>query len=306
MTFEQISCFIKLLECGGSFTDTARALNTSQPTVSRVMRQLQDSLGDDVPLFETAGRRKKLTPYGQLLGRELLSLREKWEEIPKRLREEAGSAVVEPVALGAGQTAAKYLLPELIRDFKKDNPAVAITLRVELWEDTLKGLRSGELDFALRSVEDDLPQDLKFRPTHDYEHVIIAPKNHPIGRAKQINLEALAPYPFIAPGKTTRGWRALDAAFGREGLDCTLGMTVGGWDLVKLYVECGLGMIALVPEMCIEPRDRRKLIIRHTDHPYLRGRYGIVTKKGRFLSRSARQLIRMIDPAQKQRELKLK
>ncbi|MFC1678799.1 LysR family transcriptional regulator [Elusimicrobiota bacterium] len=294
MQREHISTFLKVVECDCNFTSAAKALHTSQPSVTRLMKALQATIGRDVPLFETRGRRKTLTGYGEKLCELLGPLKESLDEIPKRLRDEADSGVRDPVTVAAGMTAARYLLPKEILKFKRRNKGVGVSVRVELWADTLKGLRSGDLDFALRSSAT-IPHDMVFWVTESFEHKLIAPRRHPITKIQRVTLRDMSRHSFVAPGVDTRGWHAIRDFFAHQGLDCRLEMTVGGWDLVKHYVRMGLGL-AVVPSFCIRPEDRKHLAVYPAPKDYPLGNYGIIYQKGRYFSRSALELISMLAP----------
>jgi len=294
MEIEHVATFLKVVDTGCNLTAAAKKLHKSQPTVTRLMKELERSLGGDVPLFEKRGRNKFLTPYGKKLAELLTPVKASWDDIPKRLRDEAESETLDPVSIGAGMTAARYLLPGPIRRFGKKRKDVPISLRVELWPETLKGLRSGELDFGLRSSTE-VPQDMRFWLIKSYSSRLIAPQKHPINVGPDLDPQALSAHAFVAPSVDTRGWNTIREYFGVQGLDCRLAMTVGGWELVKLYVKMGVGP-AIVPDFCLTPEDQGQLAVHPGPKGYPQLHYGVIYKTGAYFSRTARDLIQEIAP----------
>ncbi|PJB26363.1 MAG: hypothetical protein CO113_04125 [Elusimicrobia bacterium CG_4_9_14_3_um_filter_62_55] len=292
MEKDQIESFLKLAELGCSFTKTALALHTSQPAISRKMAELQRELGKDLPLFEPDGRRKKLTVYGEELRNELQDLRDRWNVIAPRLQEKAGAHVNAPVRVGAGATAAHYLLPDAVEQFHRENPDVELSIRIQLFSETIKSLRAGELDFALRSAKrDDIPKDLRFQPVKQIGYKLIVPKGSPLKKVQKA--EDLKDQAFVGASEGTRGYGALQRYFAQRGVPIRMALQVGGWDLAKTYVSKGLG-IALVPEFCLLPGDRRKVSVRPAPEGFPVDEYGILQRKGRYLPATAKALMGLI------------
>lgn len=292
MEKDHIDTFLKLCETGCNFTKTARLMNTSQPAISRKMSELQASLGKELPLFQSSGRGKKLTPVGEDLKTELRELREHWNSITPRLQEKAGKSVKTPVRVGSGATGAHYLMRDAISKFHRENPEVELSIKVQLFSETLAQLRSGDLDFGLRSCRrDEVPATMKFQPIQKAPYRLIVPKGSPIKKVRKA--EDLSGQAFVGASGGTRGWNTLQGFFADRGVPISMAMTVGTWDLCKLYVESGLG-IALVPEFCILPGDRRKLSVREAPEGFPVYEYGLIHRKEHYLPAPAKALMKLL------------
>jgi DNA-binding transcriptional LysR family regulator len=198
------------------------------------------------------------------------------------------------VRVGAGEGAVLYLLPDPIRAFKRRLMQVELIVRNQSTEDTVAMLKAGELDFGLRSLAS-TPAGMWYRASLTFDRVVVAPKGHPILRARKINLEALARYPFVMPWPRSTTRRLVEGALEMQGLPCRVALEAGGWEIVKRYVGLGLG-IAIVPAFCAEARDGTRLGSRSVAHLFGQDKYGIVVKRGRPLSPAAQELVRLIDP----------
>ena len=119
MEFKQLEIFIKLVE-NLSFSTAATDLNISQPTVSLTLKQLEEEL--DTPLFLRSTRELKLTEAGnKLYGEAKAILAERDKIIDKFIHPER-----KVITIGASTIPAGYLLPSIVREFKKKHPDVYI------------------------------------------------------------------------------------------------------------------------------------------------------------------------------------
>jgi DNA-binding transcriptional LysR family regulator len=128
----------------GSFSQAARVLGRSQPTVTLAVQALETELG--VRLLERGGRGARLTPADQALLERAGPLLEELETLPSHFREIVGGEVAGPVRVGAGEGAVCYLLPGPVGLLRRRHPSVEVIIRNQPVEETLAQLRSGELD----------------------------------------------------------------------------------------------------------------------------------------------------------------
>ena len=276
----------------GSAARAARVLGRSQPSLSMALKALQEDLG--VRLFERVGRRNRLTPEGRILIERAVPLLEQWHALPGQIQQAARATPTGPVRVGAGEGAVLYLLPGPIRAFKRKLSQVEVVVRNQTSQDTIEMLKAGELDFGLRSLAS-TPAGMWYQPSLGFDRVLVAPKGHPLLGRRRISLEALADYPFVMPWPRSTTRRLVESALAMKGLPCRVALEAGGWEIVKRYVELGLG-IAVVPAFCAEARDGARLGRRSLTQLFGRDKYGIVAKRGRPLSPAARALARLIDP----------
>jgi DNA-binding transcriptional LysR family regulator len=275
----------------GSLSAAARRLYRTQPTVTMAVQKLERELG--VHLFERIGHGVRLTRAGNLLLESVGPLVEQWDRTRRSLQESADGVLRGPVQVGAGEAGILYLLPGPIRSFLRRHPGVEVFIRHRSAEDMLGMLRQGEIDFALRALPEP-PADMAFAPFRTADRLLIAPRNHPVHRARSLTLESLSRHSFILPwpGSSTR--KLIEGLFAERGLPLKVSLEAGGWETIKRYAGLGLG-IGVVPDFCLDPTDRR-LAARPARHLFGQDKYGIVTKRGRDLSPAARALVSEIAP----------
>src|SRR5581483_11727173 len=172
-------------------------------------------------------------------------LLEELERLPALLREGSAGRAEGPVRVGAGEGPVLYLLPRWLQAFRRRHPEIRVVVRNQPVEDTLAMLRSGELDFGLRSLER-APAGLEHRPALTFDRLLIGTRHHPALRPRRPMVEDLAPHPFVMPWPRSTTRRLLERALRARGREPEVAVEAGGWAIIKRYVAAGLG-IAVVP-----------------------------------------------------------
>ena len=272
----------------GSVGRAAQALRLTQPGVSMTLGEVTRALG--VRPFERHGRGLRLSAAGQLLLDRAAPLLEQAERLPAEVREALTGIPHGPVRVGAGEGAVLYLLPGPLRAFRSRHPAVDVVVRNQPGEDTAAMLRAGELDFGLRGW-DRAPRGVDYRPALRFDRVVIAPRGHPVLRARPLTLAALAAHPLVLPWPRSTLRQAVERALARARVRYRIALEAGGWEIVKRYVALGFG-IGIVPAYCLRRGDR--LGGRPVSHLFGTETYGIATGAGRPLSRAASELAALV------------
>ena len=128
---------------------------------------------------------------------------------------------------------------------------------------------------------------MEFHPT------LIAPMGHPLGDLETVTLEDIAPFGLILPPQHLATWRIVEMGFSRRNLNFNVALEAGGWEIIKKYVELGMG-ISIVTDVCLTGEEN---IIRRPLNDYFPSRsYGVVIRKGKYLSPQAKRFIDMMDP----------
>jgi len=153
-------------------------------------------------------------------------------------------------------------------------------------------LHAGEVDFCVGPLLD-IPEDIEFHPIVAYDSVLITPKGHPLSKRKQVLPRHISKFPLILPPRHLSTWRQVEYVFAQEGLPYEVRLEVGGWEVIKKYVEIGLG-ISIVMSICITGSENLEVIPVNEYFP--RRTYGVVMRKGRQLSPQARGFIETMDP----------
>ncbi len=277
----------------GSVSRAADALFLSQPAVSLQLGALESELG--VALFERLGRRMALTREGQALYELARPLIDGIDGIESEFRARLKGMDAGELNIAAGSSTILYLLPPLIAAYRDAHPDVQLKLHNVTGQDGLGLIRSDEVDLAVGSMLD-VPNDIDYAPTHSFDPMLITPLDHPLAAKPDLRLEDLSPYGLILPPKRLTTYRLVDLVFQQRRVPYTVALEIGGWEIIKQYVAMGLG-ISIVTGICITDADRSQLAIRNLREYFPPRSYGIVVRKGKYLSSHARAFVDLVKPA---------
>ena len=156
-------------------------------------------------------------------------------------------------------------------------------------------LRSDEIDFAVGSMLE-VPEDIEYKPVVKYDPMLITPLGHPLAQkaaaGEEITLEDVSQYGLILPPSHLSTWRIVKYVFQQNNLTYTVTLEAGGWEVIKKYVSLGMG-ISIVTDICLEGTEA---LVRIPLTKYFPQRsYGLVLRKGRFLSPQARRFMEIME-----------
>ncbi|MCC8441935.1 LysR family transcriptional regulator [Xanthomonas cannabis] len=276
----------------GSVSRAAEALYVSQPAVTLQLQALERDLG--VPLFERSGRRLAPSREGQLLYDMALPLVESLDGLEASFREKVRGLDAGELTIAANSSTILYLLPRIVENFRVRHPDVRLTLHNAISADGTDLLREDAVDLAVGSMLD-VPADLNYAPVYRFEQLLITPPDHPLAHKPTVSLQDLSPYPLILPPRRQVTYRLVDLIFQQARVPYTVALEVGGWEVIKQYVAMGMG-ISIVTAICVTDADRDKLATRSLKDFFPTRSYGVVVRKGKYLSPQARAFIELIQP----------
>ena len=288
---KQMRAFVYTVKLG-TLTRAAEALFLSQPTVSLQLQALERELG--VRLLERRRRRINLTDAGEALYELARPLVEGWENLDRDFQAKVKGLQGGRLTIAAGSSTIQYLLPDLVRRYRENFPEVQLQLANVTGKDGLALLRADEADFAVGSMLD-VPNDIAWAPVHHYDPMLIMPPDHPLAAKTTVTLQDLSPYGLILPPQRLSTYRLVDLVFQQRQVPFRVAIEVGGWDVIKEYVAMGLG-ISIVTGICITEADRTRLAVRNMKQYFPQRSYGVVMRKGKFLSAEARAFIDLVKP----------
>ncbi len=277
----------------GSVTRAAEALFLSQPAVSLQLGALETELG--AQLFERQGRRLALTHEGQALYEIARPLVDGFDAIDGEFRNRVRGLSAGELNIAAGSSTILYLLPPLVQAFREAHPEVQLKLHNVTGKDGLAMIRSDDVDLAVGSMLD-VPTDLDYAPVQSFDPMLIAPPDHPLATKTPLLLEDLSPYGLILPPKRLTTYRLVDLVFQQKRVPYTVALEVGGWEIIKQYVAMGLG-ISIVTGICITDADHERLAVRNLRAYFPPRSYGVVIRKGKYLSPQARAFVDLVKPS---------
>lgn len=255
MNFQQLRSVREAVRCGFNLTEVAAALHTSQPGVSRQVRELEEELG--VELFERAGKRllglttagKALLPIVERVLLDADSLRRAGQELQGR---EEGR-----LSIAATHSQARYALPHVVKDFRQRWPRVSLHLHQGSPKQVAEMLISGEADIGIATEALAGYDQLVTLPCYRWSHSVVLPHGHPLlALSRELTLQDLVQYPIITYEVGYTGRSHIDAAFAAAGLQPDVVLTAMDADVIKTYVELEMG-VGIVASIAIdEERDR--------------------------------------------------
>lgn len=274
----------------GSISRAANELFLSQPSVSLQIQALEREL--DVQLLERHGPKIGLTPDGEALYELAWPLVQGMDSLADAFAARRGTVDRGRIDIAAGGSTILYVLPPFVERFVQAHPRVEFRIHNVTGKDGLALLRAGEVDFAVGPLLD-TPEDLEFQPVFSYDAVLITPPNHPLAKKAKVNLRDIAEYPLILPPRHLSTWRMVEMVFAEHKLNYEVRLEVGGWEVIKKYVELGMG-VSVVMSICITGEE--KLAVIPVEKYFPRRTYGVVMRRGQALSAPARRFIEMMTP----------
>ena len=263
MNFQQLRSVREAVRCGFNLTEVSKVLHTSQPGVSRQIRELEEELGID--LFVRAGKRlTSLTEVGVLIVPIVERMLNDAENL-KRAGEEFTQQANGRLSIAATHTQARYALPSAVRDFRQRYPHVTLNLHQGSPKEVAQMLISGEADIGIATEALTQYDTLVALPCYRWTHSVMVPPGHPLLDGQPLTLERLSQFPIITYGPGYTGRLHIDEAFEAAGLSFNLVLTAMDADVIKTYVELGLGVGIIASIAFDEDRDRslRALDARH-------------------------------------------
>ena len=267
----------------GSMTKAAKSLFASQPTISLQIQALEAEM--ETILFDRCGPKLTLTTEGSILYDLCLPHVQGIERLKETFDAHCGN-------LTSGESTILYILPKPVRLFSEQYPAIKLRLANETGRDGMVMLRSDEVDFAVGSMLE-VPDDLIYDPFVTYNPVVITPLGHPLGNVGKITIRDIGKYGLILPPRHLSTWHIVKMVFAQNNINFQVTLEAGGWEVIKRYVSLGQG-ISIVTDVCITEEDRNKMIIIPVDQYFPKRSYGIVTRKGKFLSAPSKRFIEIV------------
>ncbi|HOA74530.1 MAG TPA: LysR family transcriptional regulator [Phycisphaerae bacterium] len=274
----------------GSMSKAAQRMLLRQPSVSLQIRSLERELG--VQLFDRSGPKIALTAQGKLLYELAAPLVEGLDTLEESFAARRDVVLKGRLDIAAGESTILYILPRYVSEFTRNHPGIDLELHNVTGREGLIMLRAGEVDFAFGSMLD-VPDDIEYIPLYTFHPVLIAAPDHPLAHGGKITLEDIAQYPLILPPRHLTTWQVVDSTFKQRGLKYQVKVEAGGWEVIKRYVELGLG-ISVVTSICLTGSER--LVAVPVKEYFPQRTYGVVLRKGKFLSPQARRFIELLDP----------
>ena len=254
MKLQQLRYLCEVASQGLNLSKAAKTLHTSQPGISKQISLLEDELGVDI--FVRNGKRVvKITPPGEAIieiAERMLRDAKNLKQVGQEFTNEASGSLT----IATTHTQARYALPPAIKRFTLRYPNVKLILRQGSPTQIAKLVTSGEADIAIATEAIELFDELVMLPCYQWNRCIITPPRHPLLKLEKLTLEDIVKYPIITYDFAFTGRTKINQAFAAKGLTPNVVLTAIDADVIKTYVELGLG-IGILAQMAFEPnRDK--------------------------------------------------
>lgn len=264
MKLQQLRFLREVAKRGLNLSEAAEALHTSQPGISKQIRQLEDELGVDI-LVRHGKRVVDVTKPGRVI----LDIAERILQDTENLKQvarEFGSEGTGSFTIATTHTQARYALPPVIARFSQRYPKVRLSLRQGSPQHIAEFVQSGEADIAIATEAVEFYGGLVLLPCFQWNRCVITPLKHPLLKEKQLTLEAIARHPVVTYDFAFTGDSPIKRAFDNKGIVPNVVLTAIDADVIKAYVEMGLG-IGILAKMAFDPA--RDLGLRLIDASHL-------------------------------------
>jgi LysR family cys regulon transcriptional activator len=293
MKLQQLRYICEVARHNLNLSNAAEALFTSQPGISKQVRSLEEELGVDI--FVRHGKRvvavtepgKAILEIAQRMLKDMENLRQVGEEFTE---EDKGH-----LTIATTHTQARYALPQVIQRFTKRYPGVRLSLRQGSPTQISELVTSGEADIAIATEAIALYEDLVMLPCYEWNRCVLVPPGHPLLKAKKLTLEAIARFPIITYDFAFTGRSRMNQAFADKSLTPNVVLTAIDADVIKTYVELGLG-IGIVAMMAYDPKRDTHLRAMDASHLFERSTTRIGIRKNSYLRGYTYEFIEMFAP----------
>ena len=293
MKLQQLRYLCETANQDMNLSKAAKNLHTSQPAISKQIQLLEQELGVDI--FLRNGKRiVKITPPGQLIIQtavRMLRDADNLKKIAQEFTNEAGGTLT----IATTHTQARYSLPPVIKRFTARYPKVKLILRQGNPTQIATWVSSGEADIGIATEALEQYPELIMLPCYQWNRCIIVPPKHPLLKLKKLTLEAINQYPIITYDFAFTGRSTMQRAFEAHGLSADVVLTAIDADVIKTYVELGLG-VGIIAQMAFDPARDRNLRARDAGHLFEPNVTRIGVRRGAYLRGFSYRFIEMFAP----------
>ena len=293
MNFQQLKIVRETVRQNFNLTEVGRVLFTSQSGVSKSLKDLEDELGIDI--FTRIGKRLVgLTPEGQSMLEVINSILLNTHNLQVMANQFSNKAKGNLI-IATTHTQARYALPQHLKRFVLDFPDVHLTLHQGSPQEIKELLIDGTVDIGIATEQLHLSDDLITFPWYKWQHGVVAPIGHPIFNKEVLTLEALAEFPLITYHSGFTGRSHLDEAFQNAGLAPDVVLTALDADVIKSYVDLGLGL-GVIASIAFDAERDRGLQFVAAGHLFGENTAHIAVRRGHFLRDYAYAFIERLSP----------
>ena len=294
MNLHQFKFVHEAAKRGLNLTEAAKALHTSQPGVSKAILELEQELGVDI--FARHGKRlKSITEPGRHVIKSIDVILNELNNL-KRIGNEFSSKDTGTFSIATTHTQARYVLPQVLTNLRKEYPNVNISLHQGTPSQAAQMVLSEEADIAIATESLADYADLVTLPCYDWQHVLVIPPGHPLSlKKKPITLKELSQYQLVTYHPSFTGRQKIDQAFTKHNLNPNIALEAIDSDVIKTYVRIGMG-VGIIAEMAVLPQMDADLIFQNASHLFGKNVARVAFRKGAYLRHFVLSFAQLLSP----------
>jgi LysR family cys regulon transcriptional activator len=292
MKLQQLRYLTEVARRGLNVSEAAEVLHTSQPGVSKQIRALEDELG--IQVFVRHGKRLvEVTEPGKAV----IAIAERILAEAQNLRragEEFANEKLGTLTVAATHTQARYALPKAVAAFKKRYPKVQLHIHQGNPTQICEQVLAGEADLCVATEAISLYPELVSMPVYQWNRCVVVPAKHPLLKGP-LTLEALARHPIVTYDFAFANRSLVQKAFEAKGLQPDVVLTALDADVIKTYVELGMG-VGILAKMAFDAKRDAPLRAIDASHLFESSTTRLGIKRGAYLRRYAYEFIELLAP----------
>jgi LysR family cys regulon transcriptional activator len=263
MKLQQLRFLATVAQSELNITTAAAKLYTTQPAVSKQLRQLEDELG--FKIFVRRGRAlSKVTPPGERVVECAVRVLREVQNI-KGISTDFKDDSSGTLSIGTTHTQARYVLPSVIKVFRERYPKVQFNLLQGTSEQIAEMARTGRIDMAIATGSASLFDRFALLPCYRWHRNVIVPRGHPLAGEQQLTLEQLGQHPIVTYSFSFSGPSSLSEAFAAHNIRPNIALAARDADVIKTYVRLGVG-VGIVANMAVDSIEDADLSVLEAGH----------------------------------------
>jgi LysR family cys regulon transcriptional activator len=263
MKLQQLRFLATVAQSDLNITTAASKLYTTQPAVSKQLRQLEDELGFKIFLRHGRALSKITAPGERVIDCAVRVLREiqNIKGISTDFKDDSAGTL----SIGTTHTQARYVLPPVIKEFRERYPKVQFNLLQGTSEQIAEMAQTGRIDLAIATGSSSLFEKFVLLPCYRWHRQVIVPHGHPLTQVGPLTLEALGAHPIVSYVFSFTGPSSLTDAFLARNLRPNIALAARDADVIKTYVRLGIG-VGIIANMAIDPVEDADLAVIEASH----------------------------------------
>lgn len=276
-----------------NLTEAAKALFTSQPGVSKAIIELEEELGIDI--FARHGKRiRGLTEPGRAVLKSVELIMQEIDGL-KRIGEEYAAQDSGSFTIATTHTQARYALPKIVQAFMQKYPKVRLSLLQGNPKQIAEMVLRDQADVAIATEAIAGFDGLVSLPCYQWEHVLVVPLEHPLLKSKMVTLEEIVQYPLITYDAAFAGRNKIDHAFAIRDLHPNILLEAIDADVIKTYVELGMG-IGIIAGMAFDAERDKNLKSISVGHLFGMNVSRVAMRQGAYLRSYIYSFVELLSP----------